>query len=119
MPLATFRIGRRAERRAARFLKRTRGYTLVEKNVRAGRGEIDIIALDGDVIVFVEVRYRADGIGPARESVSGAKLAALRDAIRAYRSAEGLWSVETRIDVVSVSREGRRWRIEHTRGIES
>jgi len=48
-------IGRRGEERAARYLAR-RGYLIVGRNVRLGRGEIDIVARKGDLVAFVEVK---------------------------------------------------------------
>lgn len=47
------------ERRAARLLER-RGLQIVTRNFRARTGEVDIIALDGQVLVFVEVRARSN-----------------------------------------------------------
>ena len=52
--------GRRAERRAERHLKR-RGLTTVARNYARATGEIDIVMLDNDCLVFVEVRYRGPG----------------------------------------------------------
>lgn len=49
--------GDRAEQQAAQFLHQ-QGLRLIGQNVRAGKGEIDIIALEGHLPVFVEVRYR-------------------------------------------------------------
>jgi putative endonuclease len=51
-------VGFDAERLATRFLKR-QGLIPITKNFRCRLGEIDLIARDGDAIVFVEVRYRA------------------------------------------------------------
>jgi putative endonuclease len=48
-------LGRRGEERAARYLLR-RGYDVLARNVRLGRGEIDIVARKGDVVAFVEVK---------------------------------------------------------------
>lgn len=50
-------LGRRGEDAAARFLYR-RGYDIVERNWKCAAGEADIIARDGDVVVFVEVKTR-------------------------------------------------------------
>lgn len=50
-------LGRNGERQAARFLE-SRGYRIVERNVRVDRVEIDLIALHGGVLVFVEVKSR-------------------------------------------------------------
>ena len=49
--------GEDAERKACRIL-RQEGYAIVERNWRGRFGEIDIIARDGDVLVFVEVKFR-------------------------------------------------------------
>lgn len=63
-----------AEARAAVFLE-GQGLRVVARNVRAGRGELDVVARDGDVVVFVEVRRRktrVDGlesIGPRKQKV--------------------------------------------------
>jgi putative endonuclease len=50
-----WRKGREGERRAEQYLSE-RGYTVVERNFRSRRGEIDLIAEKGDRIVFVEVK---------------------------------------------------------------
>lgn len=47
--------GQRGEDRAARHLQQ-RGYTVLDRNIRLGRGELDIVARRGDLIVFVEVK---------------------------------------------------------------
>jgi putative endonuclease len=51
-------LGSLGERQAERFLKRL-GYRIVTRNYRCPVGELDIVALDGSVIVFVEVKTRA------------------------------------------------------------
>ena len=58
-PQAAF-IGRRAERRAERYLRRN-GLRLVARNYSRRTGEIDLVMLHDDVLVFVEVRYRGPG----------------------------------------------------------
>ncbi|HID55979.1 TPA: YraN family protein, partial [Candidatus Poribacteria bacterium] len=50
-------IGLLGEEIAADFLRR-KGYRLLERNIRIGRGEIDLVALDGETLVFVEVKTR-------------------------------------------------------------
>jgi putative endonuclease len=50
-------LGREGEARAARFLQ-ARGYRIVERNVRADRVEIDLVARRGPLLVFVEVKTR-------------------------------------------------------------
>ena len=51
--------GQEQEARACRYLQ-TRGLVLRERNYRCRHGEIDLIMDDGDTVVFVEVRYRAN-----------------------------------------------------------
>ena len=65
--------GRRSERRAERYLKR-RGLATVTRNYARTTGEVDIVMLDGDDLVFVEVRYRGPGAWTSGvESVDRAK----------------------------------------------
>lgn len=65
--------GDRGEDRAVDELIRL-GYEIVERNYRCKLGEIDIVARDGETLVFVEVRTRADSShGDALETVSRAK----------------------------------------------
>ena len=62
-----------AEDRAAEYLAR-RGLAIVHRNYRTRMGEIDLVAREGEVLVFVEVRMRADGhFGGALESVTPRK----------------------------------------------
>ena len=56
-------LGRRGERAAARFLKRHRGHRIITANYRCPAGEIDLITLDKDTVVFVEVKTRTS-VGP-------------------------------------------------------
>ena len=65
--------GGHAESRAAEYLE-SRGVAVVARNYRCRVGEIDIVAREGDVLVFVEVRMRADGhFGGALESITRRK----------------------------------------------
>ncbi|HVF63780.1 MAG TPA: YraN family protein [Casimicrobiaceae bacterium] len=80
---STQRAGAIAEARAAAFLE-AQGLAIVARNVRSRFGEIDIVARDGDTLVFVEVRMRRDArFGGASASITAAK----RDRIRAAASA--------------------------------
>jgi putative endonuclease len=67
------RCGRDGEAQATAFL-RARGFTILAQNVRSHAGEIDLVALDGEVLVFCEIRTRRTGAqGGALESVTPAK----------------------------------------------
>jgi len=66
------------------------GYNVIERNYRCKYGEIDIVAMDGNVLAFVEVRYRRYGsLVSALESVDRVKAARLRLAVRCYISHRG------------------------------
>ena len=95
--------GREAEDRVCRYL-RERGVRIVSRNFRARGGEIDIVARDGDVLCFVEVRFREeDGHGLPEESVGAAKRRRIASAAGAYLAtiSPGSWR-EARFDVAAV-----------------
>lgn len=97
-------IGREYEAKAAEYL-RDNGYTIVTRNFTIRGGEIDIVALDGEEIVFVEVRWRSDD--EAEWSVSAPKVAALRRAGHAYLEAMNE-DREHRFDFIAVGPSGLR-----------
>jgi putative endonuclease len=93
--------GKKAEELAAAFLL-AKGMTIIEKNFLAKVGEIDIVAKDGDEIVFVEVRARASrDFGGAAASVGGAKRRKLIRAAGLWIQARK-WDGACRFDVVAV-----------------
>ncbi len=104
--------GQRAEQVAAQFLRR-RGLELVARNYRCRYGEIDLIARDGKILVFVEVRMRASPTyGGAAGSITRAKRDKLARAARHYLA--GLARVPAcRFDAVLIS--GPDWTIEWLR----
>lgn len=91
--------GRQAETRAANFLL-SLGYTIITRNFQIRGGEIDLIALDGDELVFVEVRQRNDDMG--EESIGPKKSNALRRTAQTYRETMGE-ERNFRFDLVVVS----------------
>ncbi len=102
------RKGRWAEDRAASLLE-GRGYRVVERNFRGTRGELDIVAWHGDMLVFVEVRARtSDGYGEAVETVGASKRGALVRTAREFLRARDLEDAPVRFDVVTFSGEGLR-----------
>ena len=102
-------LGPWGESVAARHLRRE-GYKILDRNVRLGRNEIDIIARDQDTIVFVEVRTRATlDDAPPEDSITEVKMRHLRRAARHYISRHGGDGTYYRFDAVSVvrSKSGR------------
>lgn len=107
-------LGARGELIAAEHLRR-RGYRLLATNWRTAAGEIDIIAQDGDTLVFVEVRTRrGTGFGSPEESVTAAKQARLIVLAEAYRQEHPEAPEAWRIDVVAVelTPQGRLERVD-------
>lgn len=94
------------------------GFKLVERNVRLGRGEIDLICRDGDTVVFVEVKCRRAtwGDSPAA-AVSWHKQRQLTRLAQHYLKWRGLEDVRCRFDVVSVTIDAAgRTGLVHVRG---
>jgi putative endonuclease len=78
-------IGDDGENFALRFLKKRKKYKILERNWRYKNGEIDIIALDGEVVVFVEVRTRQkDALVSGYFSVTKKKKRALKPVLQEY-----------------------------------
>lgn len=81
--------GAEAEALAAAFLER-RGLRIIERNYRCRLGEIDLVAREGDTIVFVEVRQRSSrAFGGAAASITARKRMRLARAARHYLSRMG------------------------------
>jgi len=101
--MGTTDIGTRGENAAAAYLERI-GMEIVERNWRTGRGEIDIIALDGTDLVFCEVKTRrGTSTGTPEEAVSESKQRRLARLAQSYISAAGLTDCAVRFDVISVA----------------
>lgn len=106
-------LGKEGERLAEDFL-RNKGYKLVERNFRCPAGELDLIALDGRVIVFVEVKTRSgDRFGGPLEAVPPRKQRKMIESAQFFLSQKKLHHREARFDVVGISRAGARPVVEH------
>ncbi len=101
------RRGRAGERAAERELRR-RGLILLERNVRAGRGEIDLVALDGGTIVIVEVKARSPAaLETPEEAVDRRKRRSLILAARSFLARKRLLHLPRRYDVAAVLLDDR------------
>lgn len=95
-------FGEMGEELAVRFLKE-RGLRILERRVRMGKLEIDIVARDGREWVFVEVKARgSDRFGRASEAMPGRKSMRLRKAVSLYLSRYGLEREPVRHDFVGI-----------------
>jgi putative endonuclease len=102
MTLERQRLGAIGEELAAAALA-ARGYAILERRYATERGEIDIIAEDGETLVFVEVRARATGeFGRAAESITVAKQRRVARMAVEYLSRRGIRDRPCRFDVVAV-----------------
>jgi len=98
------RTGASGEAAAARHLERL-GYKALHRNWRCRTGEIDIVAEDGDTLVFVEVRTRRriGTFGTPLESVDARKIRQVRDTALAYLHLNGKHGSAVRFDVIAVT----------------
>src|SRR5687768_15367429 len=103
MSLASNAVGAYGERRAVAYLVNVAGMQVLARNWRCPDGEVDIIARDADVVVFIEVKTRRDReFGPPAEAVVSAKRHRLRRLATQWLAAHPIHTEEIRFDVVSV-----------------
>jgi putative endonuclease len=112
--LSKEQIGRLGEKLGARFLRR-RGYRIVARNYACPAGELDLIALDQDTVVFVEVKTRRDTeVARPEEAVNFHKRRQITAAAKYYLLQTGVQGRPLRFDVLAVVlREGCRPELEH------
>ncbi|HXH60294.1 MAG TPA: YraN family protein [Fimbriimonadaceae bacterium] len=101
------RVGAEAEDRAAEFLLGL-GYTIVTRRFKSSRGEIDIVAYDGDTLVFVEVKSRRSPGAVPEEGVDAKKAAHLSAAVAEYLHKTGAPDVPCRFDIIAVTPDDLR-----------
>jgi putative endonuclease len=95
-------LGITGENIAARELA-SRGYAILERRYRTEYGEIDIVAQDGDTIVFVEVRAKATPeFGTAAESITEPKKRRVRRMAADYLTRHDVGNRPCRFDVVAI-----------------
>jgi putative endonuclease len=108
-------LGQRGENVAARFLKR-KGYHILARHVDSPLGELDIVAVDGRTIVFVEVKTRSStDAGHPSEAIDARKQHRMTQSALAYLKVHGLLKYAARFDVVAITwpENSRRPLIEH------
>lgn len=107
------KLGEWGEERAVRFLMDS-GYKILDRNVRTRFGEVDILAEDRGVIIFIEVKARSsDRFGRGEESVSMYKQRRIVKSAFQIMKKRNLVNKSFRFDVLSIhSENGKRWRME-------
>jgi putative endonuclease len=94
-------IGRKGEDLASEFLL-DKGFTLLERNWRWQKAEIDIIAFEGNFLVFIEVKTRTGyPVEEVHDTLNESKMALYADAAEAYLEYKDLYN-EVRFDFITV-----------------
>jgi len=105
-------LGRLGEELALKRVKRL-GYKKIIRNYRCALGEVDLIAYDGDTLVFIEIKTRrGKSVGYAKEAVDARKKRQLSKVALAYMKSNDCCEAKARFDVVAVGLEGGKTRIE-------
>ncbi len=106
--------GNRGEQLAAAHLERA-GIAILERNYRCRAGEIDLVAQDGNQLVFVEVRTRTGtAFGSPEDSITSRKQRKMAECAFSYLAQHAAHGRTWRIDVVAVQLDGGRVvRIDH------
>jgi putative endonuclease len=108
-------LGDRGEDAAARFLKR-QGYHILARSLDSPLGELDIVAVDGRTVVFVEVKTRrSDDAGRPSEAIDKRKEQRMTQAALGYLKSNRLLDYSSRFDVVAIMwpDDARKPTIEH------
>ena len=106
-------LGVVGETLAFHYLKR-QGYTILSRNYKCRLGEIDVVAKEGDVLSFVEVKTRtSDEKGSPAESVHQFKQRQITSVAKCYLQHHNCWDMPCRFDVVCVlMKQGQEANIE-------
>ncbi|HWQ76417.1 MAG TPA: YraN family protein [Syntrophomonas sp.] len=106
-------LGRQGEEIAAAYLS-DKGYTILARNYRCRRGELDIVCQKGAVVVFVEVKTRRSSLfGSPEEAITRTKMQHIRTTALAYLAENKPSCRETRFDVVTIMLTGDNPQINH------
>ncbi len=107
------RLGNRGEALAEEYLRR-KGFQILKRNYRYGHKEIDLIAKEGNTIVFVEVKAgRSKEFGEPHQRVNLRKQKNLIEAAYDFIQKENVTGCDFRFDVLSISFEREREIIDH------
>jgi putative endonuclease len=109
----TVTLGKSGEDLAIEFLK-SLGYKIIHRNYYSQYGEIDIIALDDDLLVFLEVKTRTSNLNSALSSVSFAKQLKLSKTASFFLSQNHQYEDHfTRFDLIVVLKKPDSTKIQH------
>ncbi|MFQ5753648.1 MAG: YraN family protein [bacterium] len=107
------KIGTLGEDMAAQYLEKQH-YTIIERNYRWARGEIDIVAQKDDILIFVEVKTARGGtFGSPLTWVDVRKQHQLGQVAEHYLQEKEIEDMDCRFDVVAINAHGKQWKIQH------
>ena len=110
-------IGKLGEDLACKYLQ-NKGYKILERNFEAKQGEIDIIALDKEELVFIEVKTRSNILyGKPAEAVNKVKKNDLIKTIEYYIYSRHLEDEFIRIDIIEIYLWKNKYRVNHIKQV--
>ena len=114
MRLSRVGKGRKGEDAAVKFLKR-KGFKILERNFRTRFGEIDLVCMKGERVIFVEVKAKTgERFGEPWEMVDERKINQIKRMGKFYLMKNGMNDSWCRLDVVGVwLRDGKVEKLEH------
>ena len=105
-------LGKLGEELALKKIKRL-GYKCVTRNYRCSLGEVDLIAKDGECLVFIEIKRRkGKSLGYAKEAIDGRKRRQLSKVALAYMKSNNCCDTKSRFDVVAINLSDKEDQIE-------
>lgn len=108
----SLKIGKEGEDKACQYLQ-DKGYQILERNYKAGKNEIDIIARHSGMVVFVEVKTRStDLFAPPERAVNSAKQKAIIKVANSYIIQHNI-EAEARFDIVAIVTQQGQTKINH------
>lgn len=113
----SYGMGKQGEEIACKYLEKN-NYKILDKNFNLRTGEIDIIAIDKQEIVFIEVKTRTNNkYGMPAEAVTMEKLNKIYKTANSYIYKRNLYNISARIDVVEVFVDKNKQRIKHLKNV--
>lgn len=108
------KIGDEGEKIAVQYLQRNH-FRIIHQNWRTRTGELDIVAMDGDTLVFFEVRmrHRSARFGSAEQSIDAKKQIKIRRTAERYMYTYHLHDAVARFDVIAIEYDNDNIHINH------
>jgi len=105
-------LGKKGEQLAVDFLLKN-GYSIVERNYRFDKAEVDIIAQQKDTLAIIEVKTRSTSdFGNPQDFVKPKQIQRLVKAVNEYVIKNDL-DVNIRFDIIAITKQGKTYEIEH------